>query len=176
MDGDVLEFMSFRKFSVDDKDYTIEIKRYGPASSRMAQIAFYRIKDFKGPGNCTKITETTSDSPRQVFRVISEVVSWVVKWILKNRTFASAYVISTVPEKSRVSIFETYIGRKTTEHGFKYVKTDFQNESGEDRIVFVLFDPEYLKNNSIYKERLNKTLDEMFKINLCESRRKHEDS
>jgi hypothetical protein len=85
-------------------------------------------------------------------------------------------VISTVPEKSRVSIFETYIGRKTTEHGFKYVKTDFQNESGEDRIVFVLFDPEYLKNNSIYKERLNKTLDEMFKINLCESRRKHEDS
>ena len=166
LDGDVLTFMSFRKFSVDDKDYTIEIRQFGPTISRMSQIAFYRIKDYKGPGNYTKITETTNDSSRQAFRVITEVVSWIVSWILKNRTFASAYVISIVPEKSRESIFEKYIQMKTSEHKFKYFKTSQRNDSGEERIFFVLYDPEYLENNSIYKERLNKTLNTMFKVNL----------
>ena len=158
--------MGFKKFEVDDKQFTIEITHCGPVTARMAQIAFYRITNYVGPCQYTKIITTTGDARRQVFRILSEVVNWSVSWILRNRTFARTYIIISELETSRVKIYEKYISTKSEFINHKYVRGEFQDSTGTSKAVFIIYDPIYLKNKPTYNAILNKTLNDMFKISL----------
>lgn len=158
--------MGFRKFEVDDKQFTIKITRVGPLAARMAQIAFYRITDYVGPCQYTKIITKTGGSHRQVFRILSEVVNWSVSWILRNKTFARTYIVISELESSRVNIYEKYVSTKAEFINHKYVRGEFQDSAGTSKAVFIIYDPDYLKNNPTYNEILNKTINDMFKISL----------
>lgn len=158
--------MGFRKFEVDDKQFTIKITRVGPIAARMAQIAFYRITDYVGPCQYTKIITKTGGSHRQVFRILSEVVNWSVSWILRNKTFARTYIVISELESSRVNIYEKYVSTKAEFINHKYVRGEFQDSTGTSKAVFIIYDPDYLKNNPIYNVILNKALNDSFKISL----------
>ena len=132
----------------------------------MAQIAFYRITDYVGPCQYTKIITKTGGSHRQVFRILSEVVNWSVSWILRNKTFARTYIVISELESSRVNIYEKYVSTKAEFINHKYVRGEFQDSTGTSKAVFIIYDPDYLKNNPIYNEILNKALNDSFKIIL----------
>ena len=153
--------MGYTKFSVNDKNYQIRITKIGREAAKLWQVQFYRDMSSRHAS-----IELLGDSAKEVFTVLSTVFNWSLKWQMLNKTKARTIVIGGKDEGKRASIYRRMAEKAARRSGYSVKEVTAIDRSGEEKIVFILFDPKYIEKYPKYRNTLNKDLEKYFNTTL----------
>ena len=167
--------LGYTTFSVNDKNYKIRISTIGRTAARLWQVEFYRMvpqppvmrpKGWDGPWDSKSrpkdSIELLGDSAKEVFAVFSTVFNWALKWQMLNKTKARTMVIGGKDEGKRANTYRRMAEKAASRSGYDVKEVKATDKSGEEKIVFILFDPKYIEKYPKYREALNKELETYF--------------
>lgn len=162
--------LGYTTFSVNDKNYQIRISVIGRAAAKLWQVEFYRMVPQqpamkpKGSSKSRPVPsiELLGDSAKEVFAVLSTVFNWALKWQMLNKAKARTMVIAGKDEGKRASIYRRMAEKAASRSGYDVKEVKAIDRSGEEKIVFILFDPKYIEKYPKYKDALNKELETYF--------------
>lgn len=163
------QHLGYATFSVNDKNYKIRISMIGRAAARLWQVEFYRMVD-KAPWDPRSrpddSTELLGDSAKEVFAVFSTIFNWALKWQMLNKAKARTMVIAGKDEGKRSNIYRRMAEKAASRSGYDVKETIATDRGGEEKIVFILFDPKYIEKYPKYRDALNKELETYFNTTL----------
>ena len=167
--------LGYTTFSVNDKNYQIRISVIGRTAAKLWQVEFYRMvpqqpvmkpKGSKSHRNsksrAVPSIELLGDSAKEVFAVLSTVFNWALKWQTLNKAKARTMVIAGKDEGKRASTYRRMAEKAASRSGYDVKEVKATDRSGEEKIVFILFDPKYIEKYPKYKDALNKELETYF--------------
>lgn len=171
--------LGYTTFSVNDKNYKLLISMIGRKAARLWQVEFYRRvsqpptprpKGWEGPWDSRSLpkdsTEILGDSAKEVFAALSTVFNWSLKWQMLNKAKARTLVIAGKNEGKRANIYRRMAEKAASRSGYSVKETKATDRSGEEKIVFILFDPKYIEKYPKYRDALNKELETYFNTTL----------
>jgi len=167
--------LGYTTFSVNDKNYQIRISVIGRTAAKLWQVEFYRMvpqpllmrpKGWDGPWNSKSrpvpSIELLGDSAKEVFAVLSTVFNWALKWQMLNKAKARTMVIAGKDEGKRANTYRRMAEKAASRSGYDVKEVKAIDRSGEEKIVFILFDQKKIKKYPKYRDALNKELETYF--------------
>ena len=156
--------LGYTTFSVNNKNYQIRISVIGRAAAKLWQVEFYRMvpQPRNSKSRPVPSIELLGDSAKEVFAVLSTVFNWALKWQMLNKAKARTMVIAGKDEGKRASTYRRMAEKAASRSGYDVKEVKAIDKSGEEKIVFILFDPKYIEKYPKYKDALNRELETYF--------------
>jgi|TARA_Y100000310_G_C20249903_1_gene608600 hypothetical protein len=145
------------RFKINDQEFEITMEFIGNRNSEIANLKFTRIIGEK------KISKTTKQSGPAVFRIFSSITDWYVESVQKHQA-KMVIIEGEAIEKGRFRIYDKMVARSADALSYKVHRFIKKSKRGAPRVVFLLYNSEYLEDNSEYTRKLNKELKKLFNI------------